>query len=397
MSLYQPERLYQLLPAFYRVRDADQGEPLRALLAVIEGELERVEADTAVLYDNWFIETCDEWVVPYIGDLLGVRPIRAIESAGVQRARLRRQHDRLPAPQGHGGRARTAGARRHRLAGARGRVLPAAGDHAAHEPRAADAHGDAERARRGRMPSSRTARSTRSRTRSKCATRPTRGGRFNIPNVGLFLWRLRSYAVGAGAPGDESPDFASARDLGAYWSDPPGRRRLAAVQRAAHRDDDHPPRRGAERARRAAPAGAERRARTAAPRRRDAGAAVHDRSRSGAARLRAAGRRERACRGAARGHLPLRDPRRRRARARRCRGCWRSTRRAAAWRFPPGWTCSRSGCRAATASRATSAAARTTAVPRCAPRTRRWRSTSRRPATSAASSTPASGRSAFRT
>jgi hypothetical protein len=46
----------------------------------------------------------------------------------------------------------------------------------------------------------------------------TRGGRYNIPNVGLFLWRLRSYAVGTGAPGDESPDFASARHLGSWWS-----------------------------------------------------------------------------------------------------------------------------------------------------------------------------------
>src|SRR6185436_6834459 len=24
-------------------------------------------------YDDWFIETCEEWVVPYIGDLVGVR------------------------------------------------------------------------------------------------------------------------------------------------------------------------------------------------------------------------------------------------------------------------------------------------------------------------------------
>ena len=39
MSLYMPERLYKLLPAFYRVRDVDQGEPLRALLAVIEGDV----------------------------------------------------------------------------------------------------------------------------------------------------------------------------------------------------------------------------------------------------------------------------------------------------------------------------------------------------------------------
>ena len=67
------ERLYNLLPAIFRLRDVAEGEPLRALLAVITAELGLVEADIARLYDNWFIETCDEWVVPYIGDLLGVR------------------------------------------------------------------------------------------------------------------------------------------------------------------------------------------------------------------------------------------------------------------------------------------------------------------------------------
>ena len=66
-------RLFDLLPAVYRVRDHAQGDPLRALLAVIEGEVDRVEKDIGALYDNWFIETCDAWVVPYIGDLLGVR------------------------------------------------------------------------------------------------------------------------------------------------------------------------------------------------------------------------------------------------------------------------------------------------------------------------------------
>ncbi len=66
------ERLYNLLPAIYRVRDLDRGEPLRALLAVIESEFQTIQNDVAALYDNWFIETCDEWVVPYIADLLGV-------------------------------------------------------------------------------------------------------------------------------------------------------------------------------------------------------------------------------------------------------------------------------------------------------------------------------------
>src|ERR1043166_1233055 len=73
MSEPTTERLYNLLPAIYRIRDADQGEPLRALFQVLEGELLAVHGDIDALYDDWFIETCAEWVVPYIGDLVGAR------------------------------------------------------------------------------------------------------------------------------------------------------------------------------------------------------------------------------------------------------------------------------------------------------------------------------------
>ena len=72
MSNLTTERLYNLLPAIYRQRDVEIGEPLRALLAVMEQELVAIEEDLGGLYDNWFIETCQEWVVPYIGDLVGV-------------------------------------------------------------------------------------------------------------------------------------------------------------------------------------------------------------------------------------------------------------------------------------------------------------------------------------
>ncbi|RKI64954.1 hypothetical protein D7X55_17155 [Corallococcus sp. AB049A] len=75
MSAAPRDRLYRLLPAVYRSRDALQGEPLRALLAIIEREMQAVEEDVGQLHDNWFIETCQEWVVPYIGDLLGVRDL----------------------------------------------------------------------------------------------------------------------------------------------------------------------------------------------------------------------------------------------------------------------------------------------------------------------------------
>jgi hypothetical protein len=75
MSGHDPDRLAALLPDVYRVRDAAIGGPLRDLLSVVGEQVGLVEADIARLYANWFIETCDEWVVPYIGDLIGYRPV----------------------------------------------------------------------------------------------------------------------------------------------------------------------------------------------------------------------------------------------------------------------------------------------------------------------------------
>jgi hypothetical protein len=69
------DRLYALLPAIHRMRDADQGYPLKALLRVIAEQVNVVEDDIAGLYENWFIETAADWAVPYIGDLVGYRPV----------------------------------------------------------------------------------------------------------------------------------------------------------------------------------------------------------------------------------------------------------------------------------------------------------------------------------
>jgi len=73
MSKSPPDRLYRLLPSIYRQKDQAQGEPLRALMAILESQLQTLESDMDTLYDNWFIETCEPWVIPYIGDLLGVQ------------------------------------------------------------------------------------------------------------------------------------------------------------------------------------------------------------------------------------------------------------------------------------------------------------------------------------
>jgi hypothetical protein len=72
---FDAQKLYDMLPAIYRIRDADRGEPLKALLSVIAEEIAALEEDLAQLYDDQFIETCAEWAVPYIGDLIGYRQL----------------------------------------------------------------------------------------------------------------------------------------------------------------------------------------------------------------------------------------------------------------------------------------------------------------------------------
>ena len=75
---FDPDKLYDLLPAIYRIRDSEEGEPLRALLAIVTQQAAVLEEDLDQLYDNQFIETCAPWVLPYIGDLIGYRSLHPI-------------------------------------------------------------------------------------------------------------------------------------------------------------------------------------------------------------------------------------------------------------------------------------------------------------------------------
>lgn len=68
------DHLYERLPAVYRERDAASGYALRGLLKAITEQEVLIREDIAQLYKNWFIETCQDWVVPYIGDLIGYIP-----------------------------------------------------------------------------------------------------------------------------------------------------------------------------------------------------------------------------------------------------------------------------------------------------------------------------------
>ena len=76
---YTKDELYNLLPAVYRQRDTElAGKPLESLIGVIAEQAHYIEEDIEKLYNNWFIETCDEWVVPYISDLVRAKSLNTL-------------------------------------------------------------------------------------------------------------------------------------------------------------------------------------------------------------------------------------------------------------------------------------------------------------------------------
>lgn len=74
----EADTLYQLLPAIYRIRDAEQSGALRALCEVLAEDIAVLRDNLDQLYDDQFIETCADWVAPYIGDLIGYRTLHAV-------------------------------------------------------------------------------------------------------------------------------------------------------------------------------------------------------------------------------------------------------------------------------------------------------------------------------
>jgi hypothetical protein len=82
---FDANKLLELLPATYRVRDQEVAAelglargPLAELLEVIAEQIAVVEEDLEQLHDDAFIETCADWVVPYIGDLIGYRTLHGV-------------------------------------------------------------------------------------------------------------------------------------------------------------------------------------------------------------------------------------------------------------------------------------------------------------------------------
>ena len=244
--------LFQLFPAVYRIRDAqlaaakplltlaeaaeqaaltaltpplsadDQARldelnakasrgPLQSVLMVIGEQIEAVSYDLDRLYDDQFIETCAPWVIPYIGDLIGYQSIEGVAAAvDDPRAEV----------------ADTIAMRRRK-----GTILTLeelardATGWSAHAVEFFQTLGDTQylnhiRARNWYAPDLRDWRAGANvdaafdRTSHRVDVRriASRRGRYNIQNIGVFLWTLGAYGI-SNAPGASAPANAGSSAL----------------------------------------------------------------------------------------------------------------------------------------------------------------------------------------
>ena len=84
-SQWYADRLWQLLPAIYRAMDAGPTPaapgPLREMVNRIGAQAAIVRRSIDRLGENQSIETCDDWAIPYIGDLLATRLVSCLDAA----------------------------------------------------------------------------------------------------------------------------------------------------------------------------------------------------------------------------------------------------------------------------------------------------------------------------
>jgi hypothetical protein len=230
--------LFERLPGIYPVRDAEQDPPgqLQAYLGVVEPVLGEVHRSIEQLYNDLFIETCDDWVVPYIADLLGTSHLSG--DAWTLRAdvagtiALRRRKGTLAAIE-----RLTYNLTRWGVHAVELRDTLAWCQHLNHQR--PDAGGDPPYGRAGvnrftpvrggtvavRDPAMLSLTGTPFDPWAHVADlRPPEGGavRRNLPNLALYLWRLEAYRVQravplavraavAGAAGDEAPQVVRVR------------------------------------------------------------------------------------------------------------------------------------------------------------------------------------------
>ena len=81
---YYTEKIWTLIPAEYRRVDfvAENPGVLRAFVEVVATQAAVLRRSSDRLWDDFFVDLCDDWAVPYLGDLVGTRLISALDPRG---------------------------------------------------------------------------------------------------------------------------------------------------------------------------------------------------------------------------------------------------------------------------------------------------------------------------
>ena len=205
--------MFKRLPEIYRIRDTEQAPPgqLEAYVGLIDRVQTALHDDIAALYLDFFIETCNPWVIPYIADLVGTSHLSGASHdlrADVARTvRNRRRKGTLGAIESVvyslSGWAVHAVEMRERLAWAQ--------------------HLNHQRPDAGGVPPLALATNITAAARGGSVTlrdpallgllggpfepfahsidlKPPRDAAYNLPDLAIFLWRLKSYGVPVSQP-----------------------------------------------------------------------------------------------------------------------------------------------------------------------------------------------------
>ena len=231
---FSAEALYRLLPAVHRIRDAELAAgmpdlltatesnalkaleaipnpttkqqvrrevlrekaargPLKALCYVFAEQIGVFEENLGQLYDDLFIETCADWVIPYVGDLIGYQPLHPL---GKARSLARAEVAHTIALRRRKGTAAVLEQLARDVTGWNARAveffqLLATTQHMNHV-RLGNHYAPAVR---NWEPLSRIDHAFDNVAHTVDIRRIESGhGKFNIPNVGIFLWRLNNYS-----------------------------------------------------------------------------------------------------------------------------------------------------------------------------------------------------------
>ena len=186
---------------------------------LVTTQADALRDDIQQLWDDFFIETCQRWVIPYIGDLVGNIPLHDLDMAPQRPPRPRRCSPTWPArtcgrrerdPDPRADVAKTIYYRRRKgtppmleelardvtgWAAHVGGVLPAARLEPAPRAPPPGVRTAAPTCVASTRATASTARGTRRATPSTCAAIDQWEGWYNIRNIGFFLWRLGAYPL----------------------------------------------------------------------------------------------------------------------------------------------------------------------------------------------------------